>query len=152
MHINAYGCTRMHRNAYGEKPHHFRGKTPLHPRVPLLGQIRTGAVWKGDMPMVSLKLMAGAARSMVVASLTRPPRSEIHVAARDGGGERARVVSVKRVPATVLLNRHLGECESLFLPSLEGLFVSPVRAGGLPRAAPLDEGCNCDCPIDFVPE
>jgi hypothetical protein len=26
------------------------------------------AVWKGDMPMVSLKLMAGGARSMVVVS------------------------------------------------------------------------------------
>ena len=23
----------MHRNAYGEKPHHFRGKTPLHPEL-----------------------------------------------------------------------------------------------------------------------
>mgnify|MGYP001018533592 CR=1 FL=1 len=32
------------------------------------GGYRTGADVKGDMPMVSLKLMAGAARSMVVAS------------------------------------------------------------------------------------
>ena len=31
MHWNAYGCTRMHKNAYGKKPHHFREKTPLIP-------------------------------------------------------------------------------------------------------------------------
>jgi hypothetical protein len=39
--------------------------------------------WKGDMPMVSLKLMAGAARSMVVKS-ARTTAAEI--AARWGSG------------------------------------------------------------------
>ena len=73
------------------------------------------AVWKGDMPMVSLKLMAGGARSMVVVSCL----TAAEIAARwwGRGGESAPpVVSVKRDPATVFLNRHLGECESLFLP------------------------------------
>ena len=81
-----------------------------------------GAVWKGDMPMVSLKLMAGAARSMVVASC--PTAAEIAARCRwwgrgGAGGESARappVVSEKKDSATVFLNRHLGECDSLFLP------------------------------------
>ena len=67
------------------------------------------------MPMVSLKLMAGAARSMVVASCL----TAAEIAARwwGRGGESAPpVVSVKRDPATVFLNRNLGECDSLFLP------------------------------------
>ena len=33
MHVNAHGCTRMHKNAYGKKQHHFWEKTTLHPRA-----------------------------------------------------------------------------------------------------------------------
>ena len=28
---NASECSKMHKNAYGKKPHHFREKTPLIP-------------------------------------------------------------------------------------------------------------------------
>jgi hypothetical protein len=31
MHVNAHGCTRMHKNAYGKKQHHFWEKTTPDP-------------------------------------------------------------------------------------------------------------------------
>ena len=76
---NALECIKMHMNAYGKKPHHFREKTPLIPPITGGKAHFSSAAAGADLREVliwSCCLVCGQWRRAVV--LTDPPTDYVN--------------------------------------------------------------------------